>query len=121
MEKPEDPTKDRYNKTYKVGNTEFYLEDYLPNIEECRFILIKIIEQAVRDLVAFKDAEELDLIEIHKEAEDFIFKNDYFILWGNEELNLQMILDILDIDIDWFRDRTRKKLLEKDSKDDDTP
>ena len=118
MEKPEDPTKDRY-KSYKVGTTEFTLEDYAPNEEECKFILFKVVEQAVRDLVSLENSEEPELIERCREARDFIFDDDYYIAWGDEEFNLQIILDLLGIDLEWFRDKTRKKLTDRDNDDEE--
>lgn len=114
MEKP-DPTIGRYEQWHQLGSTRFYLGDYTPDIEECKFLLLKIIEQAVRDYVSFADSTEPELIEICQEARDFIFQDDYYIDWGERELNLQIIMDILDIDIEWFRKKTREKLLRKEN------
>ncbi len=109
-----DPTIGRYDEWHQAGSARFYLENYLPDIEECRFLLLKVIEQAVRDYVSFADSIEPELIDICKEAKDFIFDDEYFIEWGGRELNLQIIMDILDIDLAWFRKKTRQKLMQKE-------
>ncbi len=103
----------RYESWHETGTVKFYLSDYVPNTEECRFLLIKIVEQSVRDYTSLADSEEPELIDICKEARDFIFDDDYYIAWGDLELNLPMILEILDIDVGWFRDKTRKKLSDR--------
>ena len=110
MEKPEDSIEERYNKLYKVGNAEFFLSDYIPNIEECKFLLLKVVEQAVRDILAYKGTDDQELIDRAKEAYEFIFDDEYYIAWGDEEFNLQIILDFLDIDLEWFRDKTRTEM-----------
>ena len=103
----------RYESWHEAGTVKFYLSDYYPNTEECRFLLIKIVEQSVRDFTSLADSEEPELMEICREARDFIFSDDYYIAWGDTELNLPMILEILDIDVSWFRDKTRKKLSDR--------
>ncbi len=113
--KEADPTVGRYKEWHQAGSARFYLEDYLPDIEECKFLLLKVVEQAVRDYCSFADSVEPELIDICKEARDFIFDDEYFIEWGGRELNLQIIMDILDVDIDWFRKKTRHKLLTKET------
>ncbi len=113
MEQP-DPTVGRYNEWHQAGSARFYLENYLPDIEECKFLLLKMVEQAVRDFVSFADSDEPELKEICKEARDFLFEDEYFIEWGGRELNLQIIMDILDIDLGWFRKKTREKLLTRE-------
>lgn len=109
-----DPTIGRYDTWHEAGSARFYLENYLPDIEECKFLLLKMVEQAVRDFVSFADSDEPELIEICKEARDFLFEDEYFIEWGGRELNLQIIMDILDIDLEWFRKKTREKLLTRE-------
>lgn len=113
MEQP-DPSIDRYDKWYEAGSARFYLENYIPDIEECRFLLLKVVEQAVRDFVSFADSTEPELIEVCKEAKDFIFDDEYHIDWGGRQVNLQVIMDILDLDLEWFRKKTRQKLLTRE-------
>jgi hypothetical protein len=108
-----DPTIGRYQ-WHEAGSVRFFLEDYTPDDEECKFLLLKVIEQAVRDFISFADSTEPELVEICLEARSFLFDDDYYIDWGEQELNLATIMDILDIDIEWFRSKTRQKLLLKE-------
>lgn len=109
-----DPTVGRYDIWHQTGDVKFYLSDYTPNLEECNFLLLKVVEQTVRDFISLADTNEPELAEVCKEARDFIFDDEYYIDWGERQLNLPMILEILGIDIDWFRAKARSKLSEKD-------
>jgi hypothetical protein len=40
---------ERYNRFYKLNDTTFWLDNYSLNYEECCYLLLKIVEQAVRD------------------------------------------------------------------------
>jgi hypothetical protein len=104
----------RYETWHQAGNVKFFLSDYIPDPEECKFLLLKVVEQSVRDFVSLADSIEPELRETCKEARDFIFDDEYYIDWGDKQLNLPMILELLEIDTEWFRDKARKKLLEKD-------
>lgn len=101
----------RYNTAHPAGkHKQFYLQNYMPNEEESRFILLKVVEQAVRDyvnLIKFLHDEDIKLV--WEEAKDFLFDDDYSIDWGEKELYLLDILNILEIDIEWFRNKTRKR------------
>ena len=104
---------DRYTTTQKYGNVEFSLSDYLPDIEECRFLFLKTIEQAVRDYVSLEDTDSPNSSILWEQARDFIFDDEYTVDWGDKEMSITDILDILDIDINWFRMRTSKRYEEK--------
>ena len=104
----------RYDTWHQSGDVKFFLTNYFPDIEECKFLLLKVVEQSVRDYVSLADSIEPDLQEVCKEARDFIFNDEYYIDWGEKQLNLPMILELLEIDTEWFRGKARKKLLEKD-------
>jgi len=103
MDEPE------YGRCFKVGNQKFTLEEYLPDIQECRFILFKVLEQAVRDYIKFKDTDNEDLFELWCTAKGFLFDNTYRIDWGGQDISLSEILDELDLDIDWVRSKTSKR------------
>ena len=109
-----DPSINRYDQWYQTGSARFYLENYTPNMEECRFLILKVIEQAVRDFVSFADSKEPELIEVCKEARSFLFDDDYYINWGDREFCLSEMLDLVDVDIEWFRTKTREKLLTRE-------
>jgi len=80
-------------------------ESSLPNIDECRYLILKIIEQAVRDYISLDGSDVLAEQALFATAEGFLFDDDYQIHWGDEEKTLCDLLDFLDIDIDWFRER----------------
>jgi hypothetical protein len=46
-------------------------------------------------------------------AEGFIFDNEYYIQWGDYEVNLKEFLEFLDIEIVWFREGVLDKLNRK--------
>jgi len=80
----------------------------LPLADECRYLILKIIEQAVRDYLALENnSAPIDRF-YYETACRFLFDNDYTIDYGGVERNLQGLLNILDIDISWFRERVVK-------------
>jgi hypothetical protein len=104
-----DNLSDRYDKWYKIGDVDFYLSDFFPNPQEIKIIFLKLIEQAIRD---YTSLEEVDLIaaqELWESARDFLFDDDYYMNWGEREINLEMIAEILDIELDWLRDQAKRK------------
>lgn len=75
---------------------------------------MKVVEQAVKDYTLIKSPHYSDKyrsrhIKNWESARDFIFDDNYLIDWGDQQMNLEDILDIMDIDIDWFRKKTRIK------------
>lgn len=100
---------DRYNKEYTHGNVKFFLSDYMPNEEQCRILMLKVLEQAVRDYCSLADSKLTNEQLMWNEAKAFLMDDDYHFNWGDYELNLESFLDILDLDINWVREQTRKK------------
>lgn len=107
--------KDRYDKEHKHGDITFYLPNYRPEPEQCRFLMLKVLEQAVRDYCALVDSELPNERLLWKMARDFIYDDEYLIQWGEWELNITEFLNILDIDVDWAREQCTKKFLDKQS------
>jgi hypothetical protein len=79
-----------------------------PQLDECKYLLLKIVEQAVRDYLSLSKCSTLYDRSTYETACSFLFDNDYKIDYGGEERSLRDILDFLDIDIDWFRERVMK-------------
>lgn len=103
---------ERYDKWYfdaKGKGKGYYLSTYTPDIEECKFLLLKVIEQSVRDYLALEGVDIPHARTYWESARDFIFDDHTYIVWGQEEWSLEDILDILDLDIKWFRERTKKR------------
>lgn len=95
----------RYERWYKLsGSIQFYLSAYTPNDQECRFLLLKVVEQAINDYVSLEGSEIPYADLLWETARDFIFDDKYWIYWGDMELSLEDILDILEVNINWVRE-----------------
>ena len=80
----------------------------LPHVDECRYLILKIIEQAVRDYLSLENnSAPIDRF-YYETACRFLFDDSYYIDYGGVDKNLQDLLNILDIDISWFRERVVK-------------
>ena len=107
---------DRYEKNYLHGKVEFFLSDYQVLPDQARYLLLKVVEQAVRDYIAFVDGKTPGEIAIWQSARDFIYSDDYRVRWGQLNLNLEEMLDMIDIDISWFREQTTRKFNNRETK-----
>jgi hypothetical protein len=100
----------RYNRYHTVGQVTFFLDDYSLNIEECKYLLLKIVEQAVRDYCSLQWAD-VPYRDFHwHTAKDFLFDDEYYIQWGELELSLDMIGEVIDLDVDWVRRKAKERL-----------
>lgn len=99
----------RYNRYYKYGDVKFYLADFKPTPERCRFLMLKVLEQAVREYCALRDSDIPSEQATWELARDFLFDNSYRFMWGDRELSLETFLDHLDLDIEWVRKQTCKR------------
>lgn len=111
---------ERYNRWHTYGDVKFYLSEPQCSAEEARYLLLKVIEQAVRDYTTMYNPKTPSERVLWESAQDFIYDDEYRVMWGDLELNLEEMLDILDIDIHWFREQTTKKFegrLKDDSKE----
>lgn len=104
---------DRYNKTYTHNKVEFYLSDYTPNEEECRFLILKVLEQAIRDYCSLYKSELPNEQHAWATANGFLFDDDYRISWGDQEYSTDDFLMLVDLDLAWVREQARKKFEEK--------
>lgn len=79
--------------------------DQSPPLDECRYLILKIIEQAVRDYLSL--GQSIAPIEqyYYETACEFIFNDTYTIDYGGKDKTLQDLLDIVDISLPWFRQR----------------
>lgn len=91
-----------------IKNKTIYLEQTLPEIDECKKLILEVLKQAVRDYQNFSTAISGKDKEIFEETKDFIFDDEYRFFWGDKEVSLKDILDILSIDIDYFREKIIK-------------
>lgn len=80
----------------------------LPHLDECRYLILKVIEQTVRDFLSLeKSATPLE--QFHYEtARDLLFDDNYTIDWGGTDKTLQDLTDIVNIDLKWLRLKVMK-------------
>jgi len=77
----------------------------LPELDECRYLILKIVEQSVRDYLSLEFSDAPIEQYYYDTAIDFIFDDDYVIDYGSEDKSLNDLLDILDLNIRWFREK----------------
>lgn len=77
----------------------------LPHIDECRHLILKIIEQAVRDFLSLGQSNAPIEQQYYETACQMIFDDDYMVDYGGEEKSLQDLLDIVDLEVDWLREQ----------------
>jgi hypothetical protein len=97
--------KDRNTITHSWGTCKFVLEEIRPQEDECRYLLLKMIEQAIRDYVNLGHSLIPVEKQHHETAKGFLFDDSYLIEYGEFEVGLSDILDVLGIEIEWFRER----------------
>ena len=106
-------TEGRYDKHYTYGKAEFYLSDYMPDIEQSRFLILKVLEQAVRDYISLGHSQVPNERALFETAKGFLFDDNYTVNWGDKELTTEELLGMVDLNITWVREQTTKKLNER--------
>lgn len=89
--------------------TEIVLADYTPNDEECKYIIFRVIYQAVSDYMNLGDAKTEEEIFNWQSAKDFLFNDEYYLMWGEIEVKSTDLMDLVDIDPEWIRDKVTQK------------
>ena len=84
-------------------------EEYTIHLDECRALISKMIEYAVRDYMSFGKSQIPKEKELHMFAEAFLFDDSYRVDWGGNEKSLQDLLEIIDVEVEWFRDQIKKR------------
>ena len=115
-EMAEDQTKSRYNRWHNYGEVFFYLMDfstYPVYPEQARYLLLKVIEQAIRDYIALVNSTIPSEQQLWETARGFLFDDEYIVNWGNKEINLEEALMMLDLDISWVRKEVNRKFREQ--------
>jgi hypothetical protein len=87
----------------------FFLEDFTPEPEQCRFLILKVLEQSVRDYCSFANSIILSEQTTWELARDFLFDDDYRFMWGDLEISTEEFLAFVDLDIKWVRQQTLKR------------
>jgi len=107
----------RYDKVHTHGTVSFLLNTYIPNIEEYRFLILKVVEQSVRDYLLLSRSDLPSDIYLWKTAASFIFDSEHKIMWGDLEMSLEDLLDVVDIDVIWFREKVARRYQQKHGED----
>jgi hypothetical protein len=95
----------RYGDTHLWGRRKFILTEFHPQEDECKFLLMKVIEQSIRDFINLEKCIAPIEIQHFESARDFLFDDEYRIHYGEGEIGLEDVLHILSLDIDWFREK----------------
>lgn len=101
---------DRYNREYQIGKTTFYLTNFYPTQKQCEYLMLKVLEHAVREYITLYQSESSHDQMVWALARDFLFDDTYRFTWGKWELSFKDFLDILDLDADWTRRKINKQL-----------
>jgi hypothetical protein len=88
-----------------VNNKIIYLVRTLPEEDECRKIILEVIKQAVRDYQNLANTKDTKEKEIFEETIDFLFDDEYYFFWGDKEIKLKDLLEIIGIDLIYFREK----------------
>ena len=88
------------------------VDDFIPDIEESRLLILKVMEQAIRDYVSLQIDRSLNERVAWETARDFLFDDEYKLMWGDMEISTEALLDIIDLDISWVRSQSTKKFKE---------
>lgn len=83
--------------------------DYPPvENDEARYLILKIVEQAIRDFISLSKSSIPIERGYYETACGFLFDDEYRIDYGDEEKSLKELLEIIDIQLDWFREHVVK-------------
>ena len=84
-----------------------------PEEDECRLIILKVVEQAVRDYIALEKSESLSDQQEYELVKEFLFDDEYIIDWGGANLSLQDLLDWVGLEVEWVREKAIKAKVRK--------
>lgn len=90
------------------------------DIEDCKYIMYKVIKQATEDYVYFYFPANRKQEREFLSAEAFLFNDDHYIDWGGKEYNLNDFLVILNdskcrepINVNLLREQIRRQAYER--------
>ena len=81
-----------------------------PDEQECRLIILHVINQATKDYENFRGKTTEEEIELFNSAAGFLFNDEYTVDWGEETVTVRKLCDHIGIDIDWLRNNIGKRL-----------
>jgi hypothetical protein len=81
-----------------------------PNIQECHYLILQVINQAIKDYEHYRNKTREDDKAIFESARAFLFDDDYCFDWGDHQVNLDYLCSLIDIEIGWLRNKIVEKL-----------
>lgn len=81
-----------------------------PFFDECKSLLLHVVKQAVDDYTSYRYKTREDHQEIWLTASGFLFDSDHYIQWGDTEMNLEQICDVLSLEVEWVRGRIAQQI-----------
>lgn len=97
-----------------IDDSKITIKRTLPKIDECKYLITKVIDRAIRDFITFENWNSPIEKEIYEGAVDFIFDDNYFTKWGNKEYGFRDFCDILGMDYIWVRENILVRKIEQD-------
>ena len=104
---------DRYIKLHRWGKVEFRLGSFSPAQDDCRYLLIKIIDQAIRDYINLEKSTVPIDQQYYDTAINFLFDNKYRIDYGGKEMSFEDMLSAIDIESEVAFYRKRVEIMKK--------
>jgi len=102
-----------YISTDNKTNKKLTLTRTTPFIDECKSLIAKMVKQTVKDYCNLYDSKRVLDFDIFLEAQAFLFDDDYQTNWGGKERNLRDFLDIIGVEIEWFRKKVEETRIGK--------
>jgi hypothetical protein len=85
-------------------------ESSTPNAQECYYLILQVISQAIKDYEHYKYKTREEDIAIFDSANSFLFDDAYMFYWGDDEINLDYLCSLINIEISWLRNKIVEKL-----------
>lgn len=81
-----------------------------PAPDECNHLFLHLIRQSIEDFKQLKNKTKEEYREAFLTASGFMFDDDYYIDWGEKQINLEGICTHLNLDISWVRDKVMQQV-----------
>ena len=88
----------------------------IPQPDEILYLLLRVVEQAIRDYLSLDKAAAPIEKEYYDTACQFLFDDEYVMEFGGANKTLKEILEMLEIEVIWFREKVIKLKQQKHDK-----
>jgi hypothetical protein len=100
-------------RSFKCKEKEIFVDPVLPTIEQAPMVVLKVIEQAIKDCVVMYGERRFDGNPTWLTAYDFIFDDEFLVEWGEILISPEEMMSLVGLNIEYMREMVRKKMLEK--------